>query len=84
VPGSSLLSTVAIALQTTGVVTGEYGFAEAYERKRLEVLDWLHDSDERVRIFANDYISELERMRDLERARADEEIALRKFEFGED
>lgn len=84
VPGSSLISVVALALQSTGVVTGEYGFAEAYERKRLEVGDWLKDADERVRMFAADYISELERMRDTEKVRADEQIVLRKFKYGEE
>ena len=84
VPGSSLVSVVALALQSTGVVTGEYGFAEAYERKRLEVLDWLQDADERVKEFATNYIAELERMRDTEKARADEQIVLRKFDYGEE
>jgi hypothetical protein len=49
IPADSPLRTeVAVALETTGVVSGEFGMAEAYERKRLEVLDWLKDSDERV------------------------------------
>jgi hypothetical protein len=82
-PGSDLANEVEIALQSTGVVSGEYGIAEAYEKKRLEVLDWLQDPDERIRSFSAKYISELEAMRDNERARADESIALRKFEYGE-
>jgi hypothetical protein len=83
-PGSALISVVALALQSTGVVTGEYGFAEAYEQKRLDVLNWLQDADERVRVFAISYISELEKMRDSEKVRADEEIVLRKFHYGEE
>ena len=62
----------------------QYGMAEAYERKRLEVLDWLQDPDGRVRAFAAKYVADLESMRDSERARADESIALRKFEYGEE
>jgi hypothetical protein len=81
--GSRLRNQVAIALQTTGVVSGEFGFAEAYERKRQEVLEWLADPDERVREFAKSYIDDLEQMRDAERKRADEEVALRKFRFGD-
>lgn len=81
--GSPLLTGVEIALQSTGVVSGEYGMAEAYERKRLEVLDWLQDPDDRIRTFAVKYISELEAMRDSERARAEESIALRKFNYGD-
>lgn len=82
-PGSPLVTEVEIALQSTGVVSGEYGMAEAYERKRLEVLDWLQDPDDRIRTFAVKYISELETMRDSERARAEESIALRKFNYRE-
>lgn len=83
-PESELLNDVSIALQSTGVVSGEYGMSEAYERKRLEALDWLEDPRERVRVFAAKYIAELEAMRDSERRRADESIALRKFEYGEE
>lgn len=83
-PDSELLNEVSIALQSTGVVSGEYGMSEAYEKKRLEVLDWLQDPHERVRAFAVKYIADLEAMRDSERRRADESIALRKFEYGEE
>jgi hypothetical protein len=83
-PGSDLLDEVSIALQSTGVVSGEYGMAEAYEKKRLDALNWLEDPRERVRAFAAKYIAELEAMRDTERRRADESIALRKFQYGEE
>jgi hypothetical protein len=83
-PDSELLNEVSIALQSTGVVSGEYGMSEVYEKKRLEVLDWLEDPHERVRAFAAKYIADLESMRDSERRRADESIALRKFEYGEE
>lgn len=83
-PDSELLNEVSIALQSTGVVSGEYGMSEAYEKKRLEVLDWLEDPNEQVRGFAAKYIADLESMRDFEHRRADESIALRKFEYGEE
>jgi len=83
-PDSELLNVVSIALQSAGVVSGEYGMSEAYEKKRLEILDWLEDPHERVRAFAVKYIADLEAMRDSERRRADESIALRKFEYGEE
>jgi hypothetical protein len=75
---------VAIALKTTGVVSGEFGMSEAYERKRQEVLHWLTDSEDRVQEFARWYIGSLERMRDEERKRAEEHVALQKFHYGED
>jgi hypothetical protein len=81
---SALRNEVAIVLETTGVVSGEFGMAEAYERKRKEVLDWITDPDERVQSFAQWYVAGLERMRDAERKRAEEDIALRKFQYGEE
>lgn len=84
-PVDSLLRTqVAIALETTGVVSGEFGMAEAYERKQREVLGWLEDPDEKVRDFAKWYVQGLEKMSDAERKRAEEDIALRKFQYGEE
>jgi hypothetical protein len=81
---SPLINEVEIALMNTGVVSGEYGIAEAYERKRSEVLDWLQDPDERVRTFATKYVNELNAMRESERRRVDEFIAVRKFQYGEE
>jgi hypothetical protein len=75
---------IAIALESTGVVSGEFGMAQAYERKRQEVLEWLTDPDIRVRDFAKWYIEDLERMRDAEQKRAEEDIALLKFHYGEE
>lgn len=81
---SPLINEVEIALMSTGVVSGEYGMAEAYDRKRSEVLDWLQDADDRVRTFAAKYVNELQAMSESERRRADESIAVRKFEYGEE
>jgi len=83
-PDSPFLTDVAIALESTGVVSGEFGLADAYERKRQEVLDWVEDPDTRVQEFARRYIEDLEKMRDAERKRAEEDIALRKFHYGEE
>jgi len=78
-----LLSSVAIALLTTGVVSGEFGLAEAYIRKKDELVDWLGDPDEKVRLFAKRYTADLEKMIEGERQRAQEELALRKHRYGE-
>ena len=80
---SKYLSEVAAALSTTGVVSGPYGFAEAYERKRKEIEGWLAEPDEGLRAFATQYMSNLERMSVADRMRADEELALRKERYGE-
>lgn len=80
---SELRTEVAIALQTTGVVSGEYGFVEAYQRKIQELRDWLTDSDEKIQDFARWYISSLEKRIEHERKRVAEVIALRKQQYGE-
>lgn len=81
---SSLLNEVAIALKSTGVVSGEFGMAEAYEKKKQEVLDWLSDSNEKVKTFAKRYVADIEQMRDAETKRAEESSALMKHRFGDE
>jgi hypothetical protein len=81
---SSLLNEVAVALEISGVVSGEFGMTEAYERKRQEVLDWLSDPSEKVKAFAKRYVADLEQMRDAETKRTEEGIALRKHRFGKE
>ena len=84
VPSDSKYRTeVAVTLQNTGVVSGAYGFAEAYERKKVEIQDWLNDPSEKVREFATWYINGLDAMSAVDRQRADEEIALRKQRYDE-
>jgi hypothetical protein len=84
VPADSQYRTeVAVALQNTGVVSGAYGFAEAYELKKTEMQAWLNDPSEKVKEFAAWYINGLDAMSAADRQRADEEIALRKQRFDE-
>lgn len=80
----SLLNETTIALQSTGVVSGEYGFVEAYKIKIDEIKPWLHDENERVREFAKGYIADLEKQIQYETIRAKEGIALRKHQYGDD
>lgn len=84
IPADSQFRTeVAVALQNTGVVSGAYGFSDAYERKIGEIQDWLNDPRTKVREFATWYVEGLKQMSAADRQRADEEIALRKQRFGE-
>lgn len=80
---SELLGEVKVVLASTGVVTGEYGFAEAYEARAERLLKWTKDGNARVRSFAEEYISDLRKAAASERKRADEELAIRKFKYGE-
>jgi hypothetical protein len=77
-----LVNEVAIALILTGVVHGEYGMAEAYAQKVVEIEYWLKDDDSNVRDFAQSHIEDLRLSEQHERERASEEIELRKHRYG--
>jgi hypothetical protein len=81
--GWEFRSEIALALESTGVVTGEFGIGEAYSRKKSEILGWLDDADELIRSFAKSYIEDLENMIAADKKRGEERIALRKHRFGE-
>jgi hypothetical protein len=79
---SEFWNELAAAIETTGVVAGEYGLVQAYERKRGEIEPWKNDENARVRAFADWLIVSLDHMIDSERKRADEELAVRKYKYG--
>jgi len=78
----SLMTDVMISLEKTGVVTGEFGMADAYARKADELKYWLSDDEAPVREFAKQYIEQLGRQEEHERLRSEESIELRKHKFG--
>lgn len=78
-----MLGEVEAVLDSTGVVTGEYGYAEALEQKRRDLQDWFESSDSKVKKFAQAYSDSLEKRAESERARATEGIALRKARYGQ-
>jgi len=80
--GSNLANELRIILQSTGVVKGEYGFVEAYKQKIEEIQSWLQDQSPRVKEFAQNYIASLEKTIEYEKKRADEDITLRKHQYG--
>ncbi|MFZ0479155.1 MAG: RelA/SpoT domain-containing protein [Terriglobales bacterium] len=73
-----LLSEIEVILQSTGVVSGEFGFVEAYTTKKQEMNSWLNDPDAHVRAFAERYILYLDRRMAAEQRRGEESIELRK------
>lgn len=80
-----LLSNVEIALRSTGVVTGELGFAEAYEQRKALMEPWLEDTRPKVQTFARAFIHQIEQSIAGEQRRAEEdrEFRQRQFEGGE-
>lgn len=70
-----------IALQNTGVVAGEFGFVEAYRRKKAEMDPWLSDPRPRVKGFAEKYVRELDLRIASEQRSAEQSKELRKRAF---
>jgi len=79
---SSAWNEVAAALESTGVVTGEYGIVLAYETKREEIAAWKNDEHSQVQSFAVWLTERLDQMIVSERQRADAGVALRKQRYG--
>lgn len=80
-PDGDLLNEVAVVLDSTGVVSGPFGFVEAYQRKKAEIEDWLSDPRELVRAFAEKHIRSLERQIAADQRRSMEEHELRKRQY---
>ncbi len=81
--GSPLLGEVSVALDSAGVVTGEFGHVATYLRKKDEIKSWLDDPREKVRAFANNQTLDLERQIADEQRRAEQGLELRKRNYGE-
>ena len=77
-PDDTLLSNVQIILESTDVVSGEFGLVEAYKQKREALLPWLSDADQKVRTFAEQYIGSLDRQIAAEQRRSEEDLEMRK------
>jgi hypothetical protein len=48
----SRLNEIEVILESTGVISGQFGFVEAYQRKKDEISPWLSDPRPKVRAFA--------------------------------
>lgn len=83
-PEDPLLNEIEVALDSTGVVSGEFGLVEAYKRKKTELEPWLSDPRERVQSFARRHLLSLDRQIAAEQRRSEEELELRKREYGDD
>lgn len=68
-------------LSQMGVVSGEYGFVEGYERKKQEIQEWKKDKSKIIKKFAQEYENYISKRIDYEKKRADEDIEIRKREF---
>jgi hypothetical protein len=82
--GDSRLGEIEIVLQSTGVVSGQFGFVEAYQRKKEEVAPWFTDKRPKVRAFAERYSRTLDRSIAAEQRRSEADYELRRREWPEE
>ena len=68
---------VRISINSTGVVSGEFGLAEAWRVKKESLMQWLTDERRAVKVFAEKHIAELDRMIASERRRVKAEREMR-------
>lgn len=78
------LNEVKASIESTGVVSGEFGLAEAWEAKKQSLANWLTDNRPAVRAFAERHISELDLMVALEKRRAETRREMRKRDYEDD
>jgi hypothetical protein len=78
------LGEVEVILESTGVVSGQFGFVEAYQRKKVEVEPWLRDCRPKVRAFAESYRRSLDRAIAAEQRRSEADYELRRRDWPED
>jgi len=81
---NSKLGLVKIAIDNTGVVCGEFGYAEALRMKKDSFAEWLTEERLTVRAFAAKHIAELDLMIVSEQRRAEADREMRNRSFGED
>ncbi|CAB3743931.1 hypothetical protein LMG24238_07170 [Paraburkholderia sediminicola] len=82
--GNPLLEQVQLALRETGVVHGEYGFADLYAERKALLGPWLTDPSERVREFAEEQMRLLDQLIAAEHRSVETRSALRKLQYGEE
>lgn len=81
---SPLVKKAMEVLQESGVVMGEFGFAELNAQRKALLEPWLRDESEKVRAFANSQIRYLEQRIAAEVRAAEASIALRRLNYGEE
>ncbi len=75
---------VRICIDSTGVVGGELGFANAFRTRKALMEKWLDAAEPRVVEFAQAHIRELDVSIASEQQRAENRTALRRLEYPED
>jgi hypothetical protein len=80
----SRLNEIEVILESTGVISGQFGFVQEYQRKKDEVTPWLSDQRPKVRAFAERYQRTLDRSIAAEQRRSETNYELRRREWPEE
>ncbi len=80
----ALLKVVARVFEQSGVVHGEFGYAELNAQRRRWIQPWLEDENDKVSAFGRKRIRELDATIASETRRAEIDIAMRRLSYGED
>ena len=81
---SDILGRAHDVLNVSGVVSGEYGFADLYGARQERLRTWLEDPDVKVQQFAEEHIRNLSARIAAETRSAETDLAMRRLEYGED
>ena len=73
-----------VSIDSTGVVSGAFGLAEAWRVKKESLTLWLTDERREVKAFAEKHITELDRMIASERRRVEAEREMQNRSDDED
>ena len=79
--GDELLAEIRLAISSSGTTSGEYGVAEAYQKRREEIAEWQSDERPNIKAFAESMLHVLGNEIAAETRRADAGIARRKLDF---
>jgi ppGpp synthetase/RelA/SpoT-type nucleotidyltranferase len=83
-PDDALLKVVARVFDQSGVVSGEFGYAELNVKRKGWIQPWLEDDNDKVRAYGQKRIRELDAIIASETRRAEIDIAMRHLAYGED
>ena len=78
------MSGVRACIDSTGVVSGEFGRAEAYQTKKESLADWQADERPAVKAFAEKHVAELGLMIASERRRAEADREMRNRDYDDE
>jgi len=79
-----LMSSIRSALYENGVMSGEFGYRDALIAKREKLQNWITESRDPVREFAENFIRILNNDIAAAQQQAETDIAQRKLNYGED